>query len=289
MAELKIATVCPRMRLANSRKNLERVGYWAEKAAAAAANLLFLPETFITGYATESMYEAGYASKETFLGLAEPLPGPSVERLEEISHAFGLFICVGILERDDAHYYNSQVLICPEEGYRGKYRKVQVGSTERWFSRPGDQFPVFDVAGFPTGIMICRDKSHPEIARILALEGAQLLLNPHCTPGNTFTSWSLRLCTARAQENGCYLIANNPVFDCPLDPVEQDGHLFAIDPYGELLSCTQGEGCDEKFEIIEVDTNVVQRRRDMEGVDFNLYSRLPEHYGRLVRTDSISR
>jgi predicted amidohydrolase len=133
--------------------------------------------------------------------------------------------------------------------------------------------------------MICRDKSHPEIARILALEGAQLLLNPHCTPGNSFAGWSLRLCTARAQENGCYLIANNPIFDCPIDPAEQDGNLFAIDPYGELLCATEGERTVEQFEIIEVDTQVVQQRREKEGVDFNLYSRLPEHYGRLVRTD----
>ena len=283
MAKLKIATVCPRMKLANSQENLSSAACWAEKSSKAGADLLFLPETFITGYATEAMYEAGYANKDTFLALAEALPGPGTEHLEDISRKCGIYICVGILEREGDDYYNSQVIISPEKGYLGKYRKVQVGSSDVWFSRPGNQFPIFDVAGFSTGIMICRDKSHPEVARILALEGAQLLLNPHCTPGDNFTSWSLRLCTARAQENGCYLIANNPIFDCPLDPQQQAGHLFAIDPYGELLSCTEGPGSEEKFEIIEVDTEIVQKRRDMEGVDFNLYSRLPEHYARLVQ------
>lgn len=273
------------MKLANPRENLSSAACWAEKSAAAGADLLFLPETFITGYATEAMYEAGYASKDAFLALAEPLPGSCSEQLEEISRKNGLYICVGILEKEGDDYYNSQVLLSPEQGYLGKYRKVQIGSTEAWFSRPGNQFPIFDIAGFPTGIMICRDKSHPEVARILALEGAQLILNPHCTPGDNFTSWSLRLCAARAQENGCYLIANNPIFDCPLDPQQQDGHLFAIDPYGEQLCCTHGSGSLEKFEIIEVDADIVQKRRDKEGVDFNLYSRLPEHYSRLVQND----
>ena len=52
---------------------------------------------------------------------------------------------------------------------------------EQWFSAPGNSLPVFDVRGVPTGIMICRDKSFPEVAAMLALEGAQLLLAPHAT------------------------------------------------------------------------------------------------------------
>ena len=167
----------------------------------------------------------------------------------------------------------------------GKYRKVQVGSTERWFSTPGADFSIFEIAGVPTGIMICRDKSHPEIARILALEGAQLVLNPHCTLTSQrqgFPSWSLKLCIARAMENGCYLIANNPVFDCPIDDDRQAGYTFALDPYGEIIHLSDPPGHTEKMALVEVDTKVVRERREMEAEDFNLWSRMPQLYGRLV-------
>ena len=67
--------------------------------------------------------------------------------------------------------------------------------------------------------------------------------------------------------------------------IARDGHLFAIDPYGELMRCTKGPGNEEKFEIIEVDTDVVRKRREKEGADFNLNSRSPEHYDRLTKKD----
>ena len=289
MARLKVAVLWPVMKLSCPRENLATLTQWAGTAAGKSAQLLLLPETFITGYATESMYEAGYADKQAFLSLAEPVPGPSTDAIAELSNTLNLHICAGLLERDGDSYFNTQVITGPEQGYMGKYRKIQIASTERWFSQPGTEYPIFDICGIPTGIMLCRDKSHPEIARILAIEGAHLILNPHCTPDSPqqpFTSWSMNLCRARAMENGCYLIANNCVFDCPISPETQAGYAFAIDPYGNIIFCTEGPGTQDGMAIIEVDSNIVRQRRDMEGQDFNLWSRSPEVYHRLVATDS---
>jgi predicted amidohydrolase len=286
MPRLKVASVCPIMKLADCESNLRTLTRWVEKAVACGADLLFFPETFITGYATEEMYKAGYARKEVFLSLAETIPGPLIGRLTELSRTSGLYICVGLLESEGEQFYNTQVVIAPDRGLAARYRKIQVGSTEAWFSRPGRDFPVFDIGGIPTAMMICRDKSFPEIARIFALEGAQLLLNPHCTLNSEhmpFPAWSLRLCIVRAMENGCYLIANNCIFDCPIETSKQAGYTFAIDPYGQVIHCSDGPSQEEKMALITVDTEVVRQRREMENRDFNLWSRSPELYQRLVR------
>jgi predicted amidohydrolase len=209
-------------------------------------------------------------------------------RLEALAEDLRVYICCGLVERDDRRRYSTQVLVAPGDGLMGVYRKIQMADRERWFSQPGRELPVFDVAGVPTGVMTCRDKSFPEIARILALDGAQLLLNPHSTtdcPQHRFPDWSLKLCTARAMENGCYLIANNNIADCELQVHQHGGYSFAIDPYGQLIHCDAGPGDRERMALIEVDTRVVAERRAAEGKHFNLWSRHPEAYGRLVRSE----
>ena len=287
MSSIKVAAISPRMALCDPYVNLKSVETWCVKAKDAGANLAVFPEIFITGYIEPFMIDAGHGDREKFLSLSEPVPGPSTKRMEEISRATNLFICAGILEQDGGSRYNTQVMIDPVKGYIGRYRKVQVSDQELWFSEPGNDWPVFDVLGVPTGVMLCRDKSHPEVARILALEGAQLILVPHSAtelPKMKFTSWSLRICVTRAMENGCYLIVNNNIYDCPMHGERmQAGYNMAIDPYGETIHCDAGPGDQEKMAMIEIDTKIVTQRRMQEGPGaFNLWTRRPEAYQRLV-------
>jgi len=285
MSRITVASVCSLMGLSDPARNMQTLDRWCRRAQQAGADLVLFPEMFITGYGEDFMYANGYADKERFLSLAQVVPGPITEALAGLAGELGIFICAGLLEEEHGTPYNTQVMIDPSRGYLGKYRKIQVSSHEEWFSQPGGDWPVFDVGGISTGIMICRDKSHPEVARILALEGAILLLAPHaCTQREMdFTTWSLKICTVRAMENGCYVIANNNIYDCPMsEDRSQGGFTFAIDPYGEVVHCDQGAGDEEKMALITVDSDVVRARRDMEGPGFNLFTRRPEVYGRLV-------
>ena len=287
MSIIKIASICPRMGLSDPEGNMETLARWSRKAANAGADLALFPEIFITGYGEKFMYSAGYANRGRFLSLGELVPGPTTEKLVELSRDLGIFLCAGLLERDEDLRYNTQVMIDPVKGYLGCYRKIQVDISEQWFSEPGTNTPVFDVRGVPTGILICRDKSYPEVARMVALEGAQLLLAPHAAteqPSMGFRSWSLKICAVRAMENGCYLIADNNIYDCPMaDDRCQAGYNFAIDPYGEVIHCDEGPGNTEKMALITVDTNKVRRRRELEGLSFNLWARRPEAYRRLLQ------
>ena len=90
----------------------------------------------------------------------------------------------------------------------------------------------------------------------------------------------------RAQQAGADLVLFPEMFniyDCPMsEDRSQGGFTFAIDPYGEVVHCDQGAGDEEKMALITVDSDVVRARRDMEGPGFNLFTRRPEVYGRLV-------
>ena len=190
------------------------------------------------------MYASGFADRKHFLSLAEPVPGPSTDRIFDVARDLDICICAGLLEREGPRRYNTQVLITPERGCIGRFRKVHPGPGEAWFSHPGGDWPVLDLRGVAVGLLICRDKSFPEAARILALEGAELLLAPHSStqrPGMGFRTWSLKICSVRAMENGCYLIANNNIYDCPMKGERrQAGFTFAVDPFGEPIHCDRG-------------------------------------------------
>ena len=86
-------------------------------------------------------------------------------------------------------------------------------------------------------------------------------------------------------ENGCYLIANNNIFDSCMESDMQAGYCFAIDPYGQVIHCDYDLPSQEKMSVIEVDTDVVQARKEMEGKHFNLWSRIPQAYRRLIEVD----
>jgi predicted amidohydrolase len=287
MSVIHVASIAPRMALAGPERNMETLARWSRAASEAGADLALFPELFIPGFVEPFMYEAGYADRQKFLSSAEPVSGPTVERLAALSRELRIRICTGLLELDGDTRYNTHVMVDPVKGYAGGYRKVQLEAGERWFSTPGNDFPIFDVLGIPTGVMICRDKSHPEVARILALEGAQLILVPHATTVRInmgFCSWSMKICAVRAMENGCYVIADNCIHDCPMNEERhQAGYNFAIDPYGEVIHCDEGEGDVEKMALIRVDSAKVRERREWEGRGFNLWSRRPEAYQRLVQ------
>lgn len=84
-------------------------------------------------------------------------------------------------------------------------------------------------------------------------------------------------------ENGCYVLVNNNIYDCPMIAGRsQAGYSYAIDPYGEVIHCDQGPPDTEKMAVVTVDGARVEEHRALEGAGFNLYSRRPETYARLT-------
>jgi predicted amidohydrolase len=233
MTTWKIAGVQMDCRLAEKGHNLEAVRAKLREAAGHGAKLVIFPECILTGY--------GFESKEEAWPHAELIPGPSTEILAADCRALGVWAVVGALERaaETNDLFNAALLLGPQ-GLRAVYRKIHLPflGVDR-FTTPGDRpFAVHDLGGLRVGMTICYDGSFPESARVLMLQGADLVVLPTNWPTGAASTVKY-LVQARALENCIYFAAVNRV------GLERGfrfiGQSRLIDVRGELLA-SAGDG-----------------------------------------------
>jgi predicted amidohydrolase len=162
-----------------------------EKAAAQKADLVVLGETLTYPGLGKSYAEC-----------AEPVPGPSTAFFGALAKKHGLYIVAGLLERDRHLVYNVAVLLGPDGGLVGKYRKVCLPRSEiAGGIAPGHDYPVFDTRFGKVGMMVCYDGFFPEVARELSNRGAEVIAWPvwGCNP---------LLARARACENHVHVVSS---------------------------------------------------------------------------------
>jgi len=157
---------------------------------------------------------------------AEPVPGPSTEYFGKLAQQHNLYIVAGLIERDGKTLYNTAALIGPDGKLVGKYRKVTLPRNEIEAGiTPGHDYPVFDTRFGKVGMMICYDGFFPEVARALAVQGAEVIAWPvwGCNP---------LLAKARACENHVYVVSSTYT-----DATERDWMISGIfDHYGDVLA-----------------------------------------------------
>ncbi|MCL4516478.1 MAG: acyltransferase [Firmicutes bacterium] len=207
------------------------------------ADLVVLPELFNTGYQ--------FVTKEEVGELAEPVPnGFTTQRLVEMAQKNGLFIVAGLAERDGDRVYNSAVLVGPR-GFVGVYRKAHLFYEEKLWFDPGDgEFPVFDIGPAKIGLMICFDWIFPEVSRILALQGAQVI----CQPANLVLPYCQGAMVTRAIENRVFTVTANRVGNEHRQADEElrfTGMSQVVDPKGQVLF-RLGE-TEEALRVVEID------------------------------------
>jgi predicted amidohydrolase len=162
-----------------------------EDAAQQRADLVVLPETLTY-----------YGLGKSYADCAEAVPGPSTEYFSALAKKHDLYIVAGLLERDRHLVYNVAVLVGPDGKFVGKYRKVALPRSEiSGGVAPGSEYPVFDTRFGKLGMMVCYDGFFPEVARHLAMRGAEVVAWPvwGCNP---------MLASARACENHVYLVSS---------------------------------------------------------------------------------
>ena len=176
-------------------ENLNRVLSLLENAD---ADIIVLPELPFTGYSFENRIELSSLAEE-------PSASPVTETLTELCRRKDLYVVTGFAERNGDHLYNSSLLIGPE-GIEGTYRKVHLFWREfQYFDRGDIPFSVTEVRDLRVGMMICFDWVYPEAARLLALQGADLLVHP----SNLVLTHCQNAMVTRCLENSVYAVTAN--------------------------------------------------------------------------------
>jgi predicted amidohydrolase len=282
--------------MGESERVLTAIDEWCKRAVAAKADLVLFPELVVHGHCTPNTWE-----------LAEPVPdGPSVRRLVEIARRHRLVLSAGLSEKERDIVYNTQVLVGPD-GFIGKQRKLHLSRDEVNYYKGGRDIPVFDIGRCKVGTVICYDNQFPEIARVLALRGVEVLLMPHAA---RFKPWpdtpegeaaarrhshdQVATLALRARENSCFAVLTDQagragtLDSYPPDHENQPHHAgtaFIWGPGGELLASAQQERVQEEMIVAQLDPMRLARERSLSN--YMLRTRRPELFGELVR-DQVS-
>jgi N-carbamoylputrescine amidase len=258
--------------------NLDKAADRVREAARGGAHIVCLPELF------RAQYFCQREDPELF-DLAEPIPGPSTERLSAVAREEKVVVVASLFERRAAGLYHNTVALLQSDGTLGGiYRKMHIPDDplyyEKFYFTPGDLgFKAFDTSVGQVGALICWDQWYPEAARITALRGANLLFYPtaigwHPAEKERFgaaqyDAWQT-IQRSHAIANGVYVASVNRVGHengdirgnrAPGVGLEFWGGSFIADPFGRILA--QAPHDSEAILIEEVDLkNLEDTRRN---------------------------
>ncbi len=259
-------------------RQLEKHLALIEEAAKKKVQILGLQEIFTTPYFCP-------AQEPRWCDSAEPIPGPTTERMQAAAKKHQMAIVVPIYERDMAGvYYNTAVVIDADGSILGKYRKNHIPQTngfwEKYYFKPGNLgYPVFKTRFATIGVYICYDRHFPEGARALGLNGAEIVFNPSATvAGLSQYLWKLEQ-PAHAVANGYFVAASNRVgTEAPWNIGKFYGSSYVVDPRGKMLA----EASEDKDELIVADCDLAVIEEVRRTWQF-FRDRRPETYQDLTR------
>lgn len=246
------------------KTNMLRLAEGIEDLAKRGAQLIILQELH------NSLYFCQVEDVNNF-DLAEPIPGPSTNFYGELARQFGVVIVTSLFEKRAAGLYHNTAVVFEKDGtIAGKYRKMHIPDDpayyEKFYFTPGDLgFKPIQTSLGKLGILVCWDQWYPEAARLMALQGAEILIYPTAIGYALYDTkeeqerqrmaWT-SVMRGHAVANGLPVIAVNRVGFEP-DPSNQTGGIqfwgssFIAGPQGELHYQASKE--EEESVIIDID------------------------------------
>lgn len=248
----------------DTSKNIEHISQAIRKAASMGAELMVLQELHNSLYFCQT-------EDTTLFDLAEPIPGPSTEIYGRLAKELSMVIVTSLFERRAAGLYHNTAVVFEKDGsIAGKYRKMHIPDDpayyEKFYFTPGDiGFRPIDTSVGRLGVQVCWDQWYPEGARLMALQGAELLIYPTAigyessdTPEEQERqreAWTT-VQRGHAVANGLPVIAINRTGHEP-DPSGQTngisfwGSSFIAGPQGEFLYRAPKD--EEVVEVVDID------------------------------------
>ena len=263
--------------------NVARAERLVREAAARGAKIACLPELFST------MYFCVETRREYF-DWAEPVPGPTTERMGALAGELGIVLIAPLFERAaDGRHFNCAAVLGPDGSLVGKYRKSSIPQMdgaqspeprgdEKYYFTPGDLgFPTFDTPFARIGVLICYDRHFPEAARVLGLGGAEIVFVPTATTRMARHLWDVEL-RAHAITNVYYVCGVHKVgVDGGGSTREHHGNSMIVNPKGEILAEASADGDD--IALADVDLAALPALRSLWGY---YRDRRPDQYGPVV-------
>ncbi|WP_258358570.1 nitrilase-related carbon-nitrogen hydrolase [Moorella sulfitireducens] len=255
--------------IGNVKANVEKGVKLIAAAAAKGAQVVILPELFTTGYNTSIL-------GPRFIQLAENINGPSITAFAAAAKENGVYVMVGFVEERGVPgvVYNSAAFISPEGKVIDSYAKTHLWGGERIYFAKGNNFPIYQTEYGLFAPGICYDVGFPEVGRLYALKGAELML--------VISAW--RIEDADIWENNCIARATDNLFfvaGCNRVGYEDNLHLIGkskvLAPRGHYVAQAPMDKEDILIATIDLDEIKEARRECLYMID-----RRPELYGPLA-------
>ncbi len=259
---MKIGYVQFEPKIGQKESNVKRACDFVTRTSGKDAELVVIPEYFNTGYPFAGMAEVKL--------LSETVPDDySCRRLESVARENSLYVVGSVCEKQGSKYYNTAILFGPS-GFIGKYSKTHMWDEEKLWISPGDNdLRVFDVGKVRLGLMICFDWRFPEVPRVLALKGADVI----CHPANLLLPYCQIAMLGAAIQNGLFIVTANRVGHCR--GIHYTGMSQIVDPSMKILA--KSDSASETTRVVEVD---IRKARNKQINRFNdlMRDRRPDLY-----------
>jgi len=266
------------------KRTLEKVRSLAREAAGQGAQLVLFPEAFVSGYphgldfgaAVGGRTEKGREDFRRYWESSVDVPGPAVEELGRMARSNGIYLVIGVVERDGGTLYCCVLFFAPNGSFLGKHRKIMPTGSERlvWGFGDGSTMPVFDTALGKLGAVICWENYLPLMRAAMYAKGIEI----YCAP--TADSRDCWIASMRhiAVEGRCFVLGCNQfnrrrdfpddydsVYGADPEAVMMRGGSCIVDPFGNFLAGPNTEG--EAILTAEVDRGqIVRGKYDLDVV-----------------------
>lgn len=284
LQKFKVAVVQASPVVFDRERTLEKVDVLTAAAALKGARLVLFPEAFVSAYPRGLGFGAVIGSRsgegrEDFRRYWESsvdVPGPAVDALSRTARTHGVYLVIGVVERDRGTLYCSVLFFAPDGGYLGKHRKVMPTGSERlvWGFGDGSTMPVFETPLGNIGAVICWENYLPLMRAAMYAKGIEIYCAPTADSRDSWTASVRHI----AVEGRCFVLSCNQfnlrrdfpadyrsVFGDDPDAVVSRGGSCVVDPFGDFLA---GPNMDsEEILIAEIDRrDIVRGKFDLDVV-----------------------
>ena len=274
---------------ASAAANMDKAEAMLRAAKNQGVQVACLPELFLSPYFCQM-------EDHDFFALAEPIPGPSTERLSNLAKELEMVIVASLFERRAAGMYHNTAVVLDADGTNlGIYRKMHIPDDPRYYEKfyftPGDLgFKNFDTKFGRIGVLICWDQWFPEAARLTAMQGSEVIFYPtaigwHPAEKSEYgqTQWQAWQTIQRghAIANGVTIASPNRIgIETARDggAIEFFGHSFICNPSGKFLA--EANDAEETILVAEIDPKKHETVRQHWPF---FRDRRIDHYGKLLQ------